>query len=513
MKRLTPVVVVLSVLIAHDSARAQPAAAAKAQTAEQPTSRKQIIEEMVAAGRAAAGVRSAAGEPSPRPFQTTLGRGGRGLIIAYLIASHTAREGYMPLLKALEAREHEQVGATPSSKGTTTLAMKGLAPKILGVALESGAVTRDVDGTSLTFRATPAGVIKALQNKGLLEMHLEASSSRLQRLASGFSVAASFDASKGPSAGTFTADSHQLTHWSLRYEILNRRDPAGYPELWQGMLLTGEPYDRAAEAMDTQLSAWSEYRDWEAQLIAATERLVDAPLRTDSDLDAAAGRFRSLLEGSMPRLEKLPNLSAEGFGALDVYVAQLTTLQAALDNVYAFAGRGPLLTFDWSTARDVALPDLYTSTLVWEHALGAARRTDLVVNGAVALYRERPAAGARQLKSVDVAVALEHPLGNVALLGQATVSVAARYSRLPDDTVAAAPSGDASVPAHAVGTALKGNIGVFQIKLTVPMKGSGIKVPLSITASNRSELIREKDVRANFGVTFDLDALVGGLIR
>ncbi len=78
--------------------------------------------------------------------------------------------------------------------------------------------------------------------------------------------------------------------------------------------------------------------------------------------------------------------------------------------------------------------------------------------------------------------------------------------------MAAAPSEDGAA-GGAVGTALKGNIYVVQLKLTVPVKESGIKVPLSITASNRSELIKEKDVRASFGVTFDLDALVGGLFR
>ena len=38
-------------------------------------------------------------------------------------------------------------------------------------------------------------------------------------------------------------------------------------------------------------------------------------------------------------------------------------------------------------------------------------------------------------------------------------------------------------------------------------------ITIAPDASNRTELIKEKDVRASFGVTFDLDALVGGLFR
>jgi hypothetical protein len=34
-----------------------------------------------------------------------------------------------------------------------------------------------------------------------------------------------------------------------------------------------------------------------------------------------------------------------------------------------------------------------------------------------------------------------------------------------------------------------------------------VKVPFSVTWSNRSELIKEKDVRAQVGITLDLDPL------
>ncbi len=243
MRRISALIATILVVISASTTTyaEAPASQAKPTKPEQPTSRKQIIEEMVEAGSAAAKAGVA------RPFQTTMGQGGRGQIVAYLIAAHSDREGYAALLKALEARAQKQVGAVPTAKGSTSLAMKGLAPKILGLAVETGAVTGDVDGSSLTFRATPAGVIKALQNKGLVEMHADYSNSDLQRIASRLSIAAAFDASKGPAAGTFTADSHQLTNWSVRFEIINQRDPAGYPELWRGLLRTGEPYRQAPE--------------------------------------------------------------------------------------------------------------------------------------------------------------------------------------------------------------------------------------------------------------------------
>ncbi|MEP6901875.1 MAG: hypothetical protein ABJA66_09000, partial [Actinomycetota bacterium] len=50
---------------------------------------------------------------------------------------------------------------------------------------------------------------------------------------------------------------------------------------------------------------------------------------------------------------------------------------------------------------------------------------------------------------------------------------------------------------------------ITQIKFTIPIADWGIKLPLSISFANRSELIKESHVRANFGFTFDLDALFG----
>ena len=505
--RTIAIVFCLSATPAFAQPPAAPAAPAAPATPAQPSTRKQIIDEMVVAGveAAKAGV--------IRPFQSRLGAGGRNLIVAYLIAAHSDREGYRALLQALEARALKQVGSVPASKGTTSLAMKGLAPKILGLALETGAIAREVSGTTLTFRATPAGVVKALQSKGLLDMYTDYARSPLQRQLSRISVAASFDASKGPSAGSFAADENQLTNWSIRGEVINQRDPASgrYAELWGGLLRTSQPYRDAVLAIDKQLTAWAEYKAWESQLLAQTDLLVEKPLIVDLDINAAAARFRALLETALQNMEKLPNMPASSLAALDTYVKQLTQLQGAIDDVYGFVGKGSLVTVDWSTARDAVLPDLYTVTVVWEHALGAARKTDLTVNAAFNFYRDKPTPTTDQLKSLDFTAELDHPIGNLLNFEQATLTVAGRFSHVPNDTVVAAPAPVASTSIAAA--APKGNIGLIQLKLTVPVKNSGVKIPLSITASNRTELIKEKDVRASFGITYDLDALIGGLFR
>ena len=54
----------------------------------------------------------------------------------------------------------------------------------------------------------------------------------------------------------------------------------------------------------------------------------------------------------------------------------------------------------------------------------------------------------------------------------------------------------------------RGNLGVFQAKISIPVKDSGVKIPISFTYATRTELIKGKDVRGNIGITFDLDSLL-----
>src|SRR5688572_2713129 len=117
-----------------------------------PDRRPAVVADMVDMAR------QAAAKGLPAPFRVVVGINARQLVAAYLIAANAQRTAYSALLVALEsARMDKQVGAPPDSGGGTSLAMKGLAPRIFGVAVERGALTRDVVGTSVTFRANPVG--------------------------------------------------------------------------------------------------------------------------------------------------------------------------------------------------------------------------------------------------------------------------------------------------------------------------------------------------------------------
>jgi hypothetical protein len=495
--------VIAAVLLGAATAASGQEAADQAAGDKNAASRAQIIDEMLANGVKAATLKGPI--PIQRPFETTFGAGGDDSIVAYLIATYAGRSGYRGLLDAMEARVDKQVGAAPSGSASTSLTMKGLVPEVLGAAVETGALTEDVKGTAVTFRATPAGIIKALQGLGIVETYVDYSNEPGFRFASRFSAAATFDTSRGPSANTFTGDARQLTNWSARAVVINGRDPASpeYAKRWRDLLIGGKPYTDAAQAIDNALKDWKEFKTWEDNLTKTVQTSVDEPWAKDHDTSAAAERFVAVLTTEMPKLEHLANPPAAVMDALDKYVLESARLQKSIAKIYDFANQGLLITFDWSTARDATLPDLYTATGVIEAGLGADRKTDLTVNVVANVYRHTPANASQAFKSFEVSMQLEHPLGRSFVLPSASAAVSARYSYLPKDTVAASVG--------TAGTAASGSIVYVQGKLTVPVKGSGVKVPLSVTASNRTELIKEANVRGSVGLTFDLDTFMTAL--
>ena len=52
----------------------------------------------------------------------------------------------------------------------------------------------------------------------------------------------------------------------------------------------------------------------------------------------------------------------------------------------------------------------------------------------------------------------------------------------------------------------KADLAVAQFKLEIPFM-TGFSFPFSVTYANATELIKEDQVRANFGITFDADKL------
>ena len=112
------------------------------------------------------------------------------------------------------------------------------------------------------------------------------------------------------------------------------------------------------------------------------------------------------------------------------------------------------------------------------------------------------------LRDLQVSALLDVPVNtSVTKIGNVVLSFSGKYERIPKNAIPLS-TGSASTTTDA---ALKGDLLIGQAKLTFPVKGSGVKIPLSFSVANRTELIKERDVRGNIGITFDLDTIVSKL--
>jgi hypothetical protein len=402
------------------------------------------------------------------------------------------------LVKLLEQYEEErsdkQVGATSSAPGTTTLVSKGTAPKILGLAVENGAVTQSVSGTTATFRANLGGSIRALAGKGYLD--LIAISDPASAVLSRISISASFDTSRGSAgAGTLTADRQQLSQWTARFSLLNQRDPQSRAAIRRLTDRVGPSLARTAAAGGNFISAAKDdpvLSAWVADTAAAIEK-VRARVPGENNDQHVARLTRVLLdaEASFPALGDLRPATRASFGAFDQAVVDFANER---DTLLEEIKSGLLATVEYTNDRPLDAPKLSNVRFVAE----AGGTVDLTGNASVTFFDTIPVGLTKRVKAYQASGQLDMKLGSALTAGAFIVSLSGSFIRQLEDSIG---EGGLVVPDT------KGTIATGQVKLTIPTKASGVKVPFSITFANRTDVIKEKVVRGNIGISYDLDAV------
>jgi len=410
-----------------------------------------------------------------------------------LALAMTPHDAYVTKIE--EARVDKQVGSTSASSGSTSLLTKASVPSIIGLAVENGALQKEVNGTTLTFRGNWVGLIKALGDNGFFKSYDDDDpTTRFLRRAS---FAVSFDTSRGQQPGTFTASGQQLSAYSFRFDIYNKRDPrnSSYTQKWsnlisvQGQAMTQDltafaalfflPGKNAAPGLvsDPNLMKW---------LAAAQDAIVAAPAdQVDKVVRAQLDNLRTVQLS--PTAKKV---IADFERSAKSYLEDRGRLLEEVAN-------GPIVTFEYTNNRPGNQPNYSNFNLIGEFSAFNGR-ADLTTNASFSTFAKKPT-GARGLaRDFQMSGQLDVPLGDIAKTGPFVFTMSGKYQHLFSDitTTGTTPT-----------TAKKGNIGIGQFKLTIPVKGSGVKIPLSVTFSNRTELIKESKVRGNIGITFDLDTI------
>ena len=404
-----------------------------------------------------------------------------------------AKEGRAQYVVAAEnERVDKQGGSDASSSGSTSLVSKGSVPTILGFAVDTGALLKSTNGSTITFRGNVTGLAKALAGKGFITGFDEDSPTARFLRRTSFSF--SFDPTRGNQMGVFTGSKQQLSNYSVRLDVYNKRDArdARYKKDWDNFLanqsqgLVAQIDSSLRVLTNPSTNTWTDpsLQDWYV--------LADSAVRGVDGIDQIDAVLREQLNKAPKNLA--PTTLAELRSFDKRFKAWLDERESILDRI----AKAPIVTFEYINDRPLNAGSLSKFSVIGEGGFGP--RLDLTFNGSVTMFNKKPTVPSQnRIRDFQFAGQFDAPFGEIGMgLGKPVLSFAGRYERLISNATTV------------VGTTApntKGDIGVGQIKLTIPVKNSGIRIPISFSFANRTELIKEKEVRGNFGFTFDLDTL------
>lgn len=397
-----------------------------------------------------------------------------------------------------------QTGATSGASGSTSAVVSPLLPAIFGAAFENGAITRTVSGSTLTLKVNPAGLICAAREDGVRAVALH-DPAACNRAWSRLGLTTSFDTSRGDKKNALdrltTLDS-QFSELTVRYELINHRDVrlsrlASAPEFTEaGFALTRIVSDltRALEPSLARLrddltaittaSAWSTATAEEKRLRVtnAVTAVVTETALSPTAIAAARSQWLRTLE-AYGRVER------DAAGALVVtldYTLQRPDLAAEeLAGGIVAKGERP--------------PDVHALRLV--AAKAPLPNLDVTTNGSVAFFGDTRPGMRGPVRDARVGVEGKWKLRSLRGYGRPTLSFAALYTFLNQSPLGL------GVAVNGIGVTERGHIGVLQTKFELPTANNSLRIPISVTYANRTELIKESDVRGQIGISFNLDSL------
>jgi hypothetical protein len=296
----------------------------------------------------------------------------------------------------------------------------------------------------------------------------------------------------------------QLAGYSVRLAIVDKRDPRDALNR-RAIATVLDTQGVALLKSDNAFMDFFDSKEYEITWLEDTITLLSDRDRTLSADDVQRILYRQLEAVRLLMVNRVPDFD-EKVGRV---LLALQAFDKARVRVFEEMQKRPLVALEYVNAREVDVPDRHTFRLIAEGQMGP--RLDLTANVSWTMQSALASAiptsdSGLGLRDFQAAAQLDIPLANVQKrvaggtgIGTPVFGVAYLSQKLTDK---------ASVTFAGQNFALDpGWIHVVQARVSIPVKGSGLKVPLSLSLANRTELIREKTLRGHIGLTFDMDVL------
>ena len=437
----------------------------------------------------------------------------------------------------------QQNGASSGSGGSTNLVSKSLTSRVLSLASEYGALTQTSSGQTTTISGTIDGIPLALERhtedlfaecplnligktcirSGLFDALSRISysvalnttqASQLKGTATGAAQGGTqpVNVQSSGSAGTVSQVTGKIVILQNRVKpddlskALKALDPNS------ALAQAGDAQSTAAKGLRAyQTNAGQAWTDWQQ---STAEHLAATPSAdVDDEWLKQGDSLATLFENSGPQ---------------DVRPTDDEITQAALTFATSFAEYGaaersffetsiltPSLTFEYDENRPTSQPSNSVFRFIYNRT---AKGWTLTGNAAASIYDSAPSnsiPGAQRLRDIQVAFEGDHELPKWGILGTPTFSAAYYFQDQTSPAILnVTPSGPVSgvtfagLASNATQVfAQKGKIHIGQLRISLGSAKSGLRFPIAITGSNRTELITKSKLGGQIGVSYDFDSL------
>ena len=486
------------------------------------------------------------------------------LCAAYLILSSNqfvtantySRGGLLPLAKSAVETEAikelkayaQQNGSSSGTGGSTSVASKGLSAKLLSIASEYGALSQSINSQTTTVQGSLAGVPLALESKGILVecstkilaitpcVHHELVD-RLSRLSysASFNGPTSSTSVTGKATGSATGTSQPVTVkgsdrtiTALSAKVILKPGKPDQTALSKATsAVEGAKITSDIAATKEDLANYTDPRPTEdyGKWLNGSARTILEAYKQDPSGKSAIAAWKEMGTSMVVAMGVPADTSGEMAANSSVikdaskfafeYGEYVRAEESAADTMVVT----PVLSLEYDDNRPVFQPSNSVVRGIYQKTW---KPLSLTVNGAVSFYNvaQKTVPGAGRLRDSQFATEMSHTFSvNTPATGSLNLTLSGAFydqyqsspailnvtpgSPVDGVTFSGLPSTATQIYSQ------KGNITLGQIKLSVG-GGSAVTVPLSMTYSNRTELITTPTWKAQIGISYDFDTLFSG---
>ncbi len=432
---------------------------------------------------------------------------------------------------AAQARTDQQTTAPAAASGSTSTTSKGSVPWLLGLAEEYGGLTQSVSGSVTTVNGNIPNMIKAFSTKSYQKSFDAWPNNRFLTVVEKASFSLGFNTGTSSSSTSTSASPSAFTSATAHIDLINHRDPRDrkWTNAWAGWIKdknTNLPETQQGFQAEVHAKYPTEETKWRTNTITTLNQL-DQYLKTTKDpssnqdteiskqLNSIWTDFNTNICSLETKDPVLLQISTDFSNTLKNYQQGYQTVQSEINNSpvfsfeYTFTNQSSVA-LPKSTTQTYAIgttaPDLSTFNFIYQRSLSKNGGAQLTANASTTLFTSPSAQlHVTPVRDYKLSAEADFPLPALDKLSKSTLSFSALVQDLLQE-----PLGQ-QVTVNGVSVTNTGTIVLGQAKWTFPAGTTGVSFPISFTASNRTDLIKETTVKGTVGVSYNLDSLFSQL--